>query len=452
MPLAIAAALLLLCVPARAAFEPGVYSARAAAMGGAMTAVVEDPVSQLYNPATLGTVDDAAASVNYLRQFHAPAGETNQDLIDALGTLPVRQEIFNGTFGFQTIYNRQQGIGGERAVGLSYGTRALWSQEDRRLEAGGTFRTLKKSFDSGGGAPMRLGLDAGLLYRWAERYNLGFSLLNLDGPPMAGPGGFKDRAPAEVRFGFSESVRGFTLALDFAKREPSGGHPPSQEIAGGFERWWATARSGSFAFRSGLSLGDREKDWSWGAGWRMFGAQLDYAMSVPLSGITRSGHAISLTFRFGQSNPEAEYEKVLETEIRYRKDLVEALEAGEVKQWKLAEELTRLREELDSLRGKLAAKTLNEADTRRRMNELEAQHRRAVETFERLKKESAATKTKTTQALYSEDWGAYSRLKLNGAPDSVLIEHVKRLLQQYKDSGVDLSDANQELVRLLRAR
>ena len=452
MPLANALALLLLCSPVRAAFEPGLYSARAAAMGGAMTAVVDEPVSQLYNPATLGTVDDAAASLNYLRQFHTPAGETNQDLVDALGTLPVKQEIINGTIGFQTIYNRQQGIGAERAVGFSYGTRALWSQEDRHFDVGGTFRTLKKSFDSGGGAPMRLGLDAGLLYRWAERYSLGFSLLNFDGPPMAGPSGVKDRAPAEVRFGFSESVRGFTLGVDFAKREPSGGHPPSQEIAGGFERWWATAREGSFAFCSGLSLGDREKDWSWGMGWRMFGAQLDYAMTLPMTGVTRVAHAISLTFRFGQSNPEAEYEKVLETEIRYRKDLVEALEAGEVKQWKLAEELTRMREEIEALRGKLATKTLGEADTRKRMLDLEQRHQRAMETFEKLKNESAAVKTKTQQALYSEDWGAYSRLKLNGAPDSVLIEHVKRLLQQYKDSNVDLSDANQELVRLLRAR
>ena len=49
-------------------------------------------------------------------------------------------------------------------------------------------------------------------------------------------------------------------------------------------------------------------------------------------------------------------------------------------------------------------------------------------------------------------WAAYSRQKLSGAPDSVLIDQVKRLLQQYKDSGVDLSNANQELVRLLRAR
>jgi hypothetical protein len=437
--------------PARAAFEQPIGSVRGLAMGGAMTALQDEPAAQLQNPATLGTIDDPAFSMNYLRQFHAPAGETNQDFFDALGALPVKQELINGTFGTQLLYNRQLNYATERAVGLGFGTRALWQSEDKHLDAGGAFRTLKKTFDAQGGAPMRLGLDAGLLFRWGERYAFGFSLLNFDGPPMQA-GTFKDRAPAEARLGFSESVRGFTLTLDAAKREPSLDHPGTAEIAGGFERWWATPRAGSYALRSGLSLGDRDKVFTWGLGWRMFGAELNYAMTVPMTGKTLFGHAVGLTFRFGQSNPEAEYEKVLATEIRYRKDLVEALEAGEVKQWKLAEELTRMREEMDALRGKLAQKASTELETRRRMHDLEERHRRAVETFERMKRESEGLKTKTQQALYDEDWQAYQRLKTNGAPDSVLIDHVKRLLQQYKDSAVDLSEANQELVRLLRSR
>ena len=437
--------------PARAAFEQAIGSVRGAAMGGAMTALQDEPAAQLQNPATLGTIDAPSASLNYLRQFHAPSGETNQDYFNALAALPVKQEIINGTFGTQIIYNRQLRFATERAVGLAFGTRAMWQSEDKHLDAGAAFKTLKKTFDAQGGAPMRIGLDAGLLYRWGERYAFGFSLLNFDGPPMQA-GALKDRAPAEARLGFSETVRGFTLSLDAAKREPSLDRPGTSEIAGGFERWWATPRAGSYALRSGLSLGDREKDFTWGLGWRMFGAEVDYAMTVPMTGKTLFGHAVGLTFRFGQSNPEAEYEKVLATEIRYRKDLVEALEAGEVKQWKLAEELTRMREEMDALRSKLAQKASTELETRKRMHDLEERHRRAVETFERMKRESANVKSKTQQALFDEDWAAYQRLKTNGAPDSVLVDNVKRLLQQYKDSSVDLSEANQELVRLLRSR
>ena len=441
----------LLAAPSRAAFEPAVYSPRAAAMGAAMTAVTADPVSQLYNPGTLGMIDNNEATIGYLRQFHAPAGEVDQNVYSVLGAIPVRQEIINGTIGVGTIYNRQNGLALERTILMGYGTRALWSHGDRRLDAGASLKLLKKTLDAGGGAPLRAGLDVGLLYRWTESRALGFSLLNFNGPPVAA-GGYRDRAPAEVRLGVSENVRGFTLSLDAARREPSGHHPGSGELAGGFERWWATPRAGSYAARTGLSLGDREKAWSWGFGWRVLGAQLDYAMTVPMTGSTRLGHAVALVFRFGQSNPEAEYERVLATEIRYRKDLVEALEAGEVKQWKFAEELSRLREEMEALRQKLSVKTISEVDTRKRMKDLEERHRRAVETFERIKREAQQIKAKTQQQLFEEDWGAYQRLKLSGAPETVLVDQLKRLLRQYKDAGVDLSGANQELVRLLRAR
>ena len=45
----------------------------------------------------------------------------------------------------------------------------------------------------------------------------------------------------------------------------------------GFERWWPTARAGQFALRSGMSLGEGTRTWSWGLGWRAQGARLDYA-------------------------------------------------------------------------------------------------------------------------------------------------------------------------------
>ena len=438
--------------PARAAFESTAYSPRAAVFGAALAAIADDPVSHLYNPGTLGLIDDDGAALNYMRQFHTPAGQIDQDLYDVAVVAPVKQEIINGTFGFSGLYDRQNAAKtNQRTFGFAYGTRGLWTQDDKRLDAGGSLKFLNESVDGQGRSGLKASIDAGALYRWGERYALGFSLINLVRPGMT-VAGYHDRAPAEVNLAVSESARGFVFGLGLSKREPSGHLPGTAELAGGFERWWATPRSGSFAIRSGLSLGDREKSWTGGLGWRVLGAELDYSMSVPMTGVTAVNHAVGLVFRFGQSNPEAEYEKVLASEIRYRKDLVEALQAGEVKQLKLAEELQREREEFDALKRQLAAKAATEAQARERLKELEDRHRRAVETFERLKRESQQVKVKTKQELFEEDWGAYQRLKLSGAPDSVLIDHVKGLLSQYKDSGVDLSTANQELVRLLRAR
>ncbi len=444
--LALVLALLSAVQPAFAAFEDSGFSPRAVAMGSSFTAVTDDPVSAFYNPGALGFINNTTTQMSYLRQFHIAAGETNQDVFTWVGGIPVHQEIFNGTFSPLFYYSSKQNINVERSIGLSYGTRSFHEFDGGQLELGGTFRILQEEFDIGGSAPMRIGLDIGMLMRFWDHYTFGASLLNFDGPPLYGPGGIVDRAPAMIKLGVAETVRSFLFSMDLTKREPSGGHPGTANIGAGFERWWATARYGAWAFRSGTILGDREKTWNFGLGWRLMGAQIDYAMTIPMVGSTLFGHAVSLTYRFGQSNPEAEYERVLKEELGYRKDLTKALEAGEVKQWRLSEELKNLSEQMAALRRQLADKTSSESAARKKLQELEEKHKAAMDKFQKIQSDANRSK----DILFREDWAAYQKLKLGGAPDSVLIDEVKRILRQYKDAGVDLSAANQELVRLLR--
>jgi len=242
------------------------------------------------------------------------------------------------------------------------------------------------------------------------------------------------------------------MALDLTKSEPSGAAPGTVAAAAGLERWWATARNGSFAGRTGLSLGDFSKTWSWGLGWRVLGGELSYAMTVPMQGPTMIGHSVGLLFRFGTSNPEGEYERMLGEEMHYRQDLIASLEAGEVKQWKLSQELSELRSELETLRRQLVEKTLSEAEVKKRLAELQERHRHAVEEHERMLEEQRKLKAKTKFDFFKEDWAAYNKSKAGGAPDPVLADQVRRILRDYKDSGIDLSEANQELLRLLRAQ
>jgi hypothetical protein len=445
--LALAAAFLAAARPSFAAFEDSGFSPRAVAMGSSFTAVTDDPVSIFYNPAALGFINHSTVQLAYLRQFHIPAGEVNQDAFTWVGAFPVHQETFNGTFGPAFYYNTQNGLGVERSIGLSYGTRSLHEFDGGQLEVGGTFRVLMRTFDASAGAPSRIGLDVGALWRFWDHYTAGFSILNFDGPPMNGPN-FNDRAPAMLKLGMSEAVKDFIFALDLTKREPSGGHPGTANLGAGIEHWRATARLGSFAIRTGTILSDREKDWNWGLGWRLFGAQVDYSMTIPMSGTSIFGHAISLTYRFGQSNPEGEYEKVLNEELGYRKELTKSLEAADIKQWKLSEELNNLRDQIGQLRKQLVDKTASEADTRRKLNELESKHQQALDKFKKMQADAGRSK----DVLFKEDWAAYQKLKLGGAPDAVLLNQVQRIMREYKDAGVDLGDANQELLRLLRRR
>ncbi|HAM35539.1 MAG TPA: hypothetical protein DEB40_01900 [Elusimicrobia bacterium] len=437
----------LFSVPTRAGFEDLSIDPRGAAMGGALTAVPDDLSAAVYNPGNFGSIKRVQTGTNYMRQFHVPSGETDSDIMDICAAIPVSQEIINGTFGLTWIYNRINGRATDRTTAFSYGSRGLFELDQGDMDVGATLKFLQRGLDAGG-ASLKPVIDLGVAYRFWEKYSAGFSILNFNRPTMPGPG----RAPITAKIGVAETVRNFTMALDLTKREPSGDYSGSSTLAAGVEHWWATARKGSFAGRTGLSLGDHSKTWNWGLGWRMLGGELNYAMTVPMKGKTMLGHSVGLLFRFGQSNPEGEYERLLGEELRYRKDLITSLEAGEIKQWKLSQELSTMREELEVLRRQLVEKTLSEAEVKRRLAELQSRHRKAVEEHQRMEDEARRLKAKTKQDFFREDWAAFLKLKAGGAPDAVLAENLRRVLRDYKDSGLDLSEANQELLRLLRTQ
>ena len=432
---------------ARAAFEDAGFGPRDIAMGGAFCAVADDPGVVAYNPASLGQASAIEASMAYLRQFHIPSGESDRDSTRTAVVVPIRQDILNGALAFDARYDRRTNVGGDRAIGVLYGTRGLKENEGGGVDFGAGLKLLSTSLDAGGKAGTHLALDFGALYRFSDRYAVGGSLLNFGSPKFKG-----DRAPLALKVGVAEQLRGVIFALDFTKRESSQSGNGQHTMALGFERWWATARAGQYALRSGMSLGEGTRTWSWGFGWRAQGARLDYAMTVPMTGTTRFGHGLSLSVRFGRADPEGEYEKLLSQELRYRRQLSEALEASSVKQWKLAEELNRLRTEMAALANEVELKRASEGDAKRRLHELESRHQKAAATFEKLKTDRESAAQQARVLLFQEDWRSYQKAKLGGAADSVLLEQVGRILREYRDAGVDLSEASQELRRLQRAK
>lgn len=446
---ALSAVLLALALPGTsfAAFEDAGFGPRDIAMGGAFTAVVDDPGVLAYNPASLGQASSLEASMAYLRQFHIPSGESDRDSARAGIVVPLRQEILNGGLGFDMRYDRRTNVGGDRAIGVMYGTRGLRETEGGGVDFGGGLKLLSSAFDSGGGSGNHLAIDMGTLYRFSDRYAFGASLLNFGSPKFK-----SDRAPLTLKIGAAEQVRGVIFAADLTKRESSQSGNGQHTMALGFERWWATARAGQYALRSGMSLGEGTRMWSWGLGWRAQGARVDYSMTVPMTGTTRFGHGLSLSVRFGRADPEGEYEKLLSQELRYRRQLGEALEASSVKQWKLAEELNRLRAEMAALGKEVEMKRASEVDAKRRLRELETRQRKAAETFEKVKADREGAARQVRVSLFQEDWRSYQKAKLAGAADSVLLEKVGRILREYRDAGVDLSEASTELRRLQRAK
>lgn len=451
MRLAAALSLLLAAPPARAAFDDMGFGPRDLGMGGAFTAVSDGVEAIAYNPAALGQIQHLQGAGAYQRLFHVPSGESDRDSTRAAGVIPVRGDILNGGFGVQVRYDRRERLSKDRLIGFSYGTRGLREGEGGGLDFGGALNFLGVAPETGSAPGLKPALDLGALWRTGGRYAAGASLLNFGGAKFRSSG-IQDRAPLALKIGGAELLRSAVIAVDATMREGNGGNGKSVSFGAGFERWLALPRSGQIAIRSGVNLGANTNVWNWGTGWRILGGQLDYAMSVPLKGSTRFGHAVSVVVRFGRADPEGEYEKLLSEEMRYRRDLSEALEASSLKQWKLAEELGRLREEIETLRARLAASKATNAEAQAQLGSLEKRAQKAARDYDQLKKEREEAAAKGKQALFNEDWRAYEKAKLSGAPDSALHEQLNRILREYKDSGVDLGDANQELRRLQRSQ
>ncbi|MBI4377202.1 MAG: hypothetical protein HY549_12230 [Elusimicrobia bacterium] len=432
--------------PAQAAFESSAQSPRDLALAGALTAVGGDPVALFSNPASLGSLRSPAVGTHYLRLFRTSVGEVNEERMSFVGGLPLFRDSMNGAAAFSHVYTEPQGGAAEKASNFSYGSRGLYELENGVVDSGASLKWLKR-----GGAAGKAALDLGVGGRFRDHLRVGLAVLNLN-RPMFGEGSEKSRAPITLKLGVAEQLRGFLFAMDLTKSEPSGARGSVLRLATGLERWWPTPRWGSIAGRVGLSLGNRDKSFSWGAAWKMMGGEFDYAMGAPMTGATRFSHAIALSYRFGQSDPEMEYEKVLAEEMRTRRDLTKALESAELRQWKLAEELKALRAQTEELRSRLADKAASESETREKMKILQERQRQAAEELKRVQAESQKLAEKSQSSLFQQDWAAYNKFKLEGAADSVLEDQVRRLLRKYKDEGVDLSEPNQELMRLLKAR
>jgi hypothetical protein len=449
---AAAAVSALAAAPAFAAFDDAGFGARDAAMGGAFTAVHDEVGALAYNPAALGQAPALEAAASYMNGTHPPAGTIDRDTTRAAGAVPVRQEIFNGAFGFDVRFDRRTNVSKDREIGLYYGTRGLHETENGGLDFGGGLKTQQSSLEAGGSTKTKAVLDLGTLWRVDDKRSVGASLLNFGGAKFTGPHGYSDRAPLALKVGAAESVHGALIAVDGTLREGSSGQGSSESFGLGFERWWPTARAGSFAGRSGFSIGNLSRVWSWGLGWKQGGGRVDYAMGVPMTGVTRFSHALTVAIRFGRSDPGAEYERMLQGEMQARQQLGRSLDASAVRQQALSEEIGRLRDEIAALRSSLAEKTSTADEARRKLSDLETRHKRAVDTFQRLQDEHARNAAKTKAELFREDWDAYRKAKLGGEPDAALIQRVQRLLVEYRDAGADLGEANQELGRLQQSR
>ncbi|OGR68827.1 MAG: hypothetical protein A2081_01085 [Elusimicrobia bacterium GWC2_61_19] len=442
---------LLCAAPAAAVFEDVPMGARQLGFGG-QGAALEDPVSFFANPALPGASRKFETGALFLASHRTTQGPADFSSYGAWALLPKMAYGRMGTLTLAGVFRDDSDQVKQKTLAFGWATTNLIRKDAGLFDFGANFKIMQAAAPAGGGSAAGLGLDIGSVFRPDSRHTLGLAILNLNNPSYK-LGLAKDNAPFVLRAGVSEKREDYTLSLDVAKRTASGGQKGNFSVNPGVEHLWRTERAGRFFSRAGLFLAERASAMSFGLGWKHLASEISYGLAVPLTGAVIPAHALTLALRFGDRDVEGEYERMIKQEIKYRRDLVEALDESARREGLLKEELTSMKAEIDSLNSKLRETQEQRASVAGEKDRLAAVVRRQAAAEAELKALGEKRRTDKLNQLrydFSNDWQAYLKLKSGGAPADVLRGSLQRMIGQYQDAGIDISQATMELQALVR--
>ncbi|MCM2267894.1 MAG: hypothetical protein NDI60_09010 [Elusimicrobiales bacterium] len=446
------AACLLACLaPAHAVFEDLPAGARQLGLGG-QGAALEDSLSVFANPALPGAVRKFEAGAAFLGSRRTTQGPAEFTSYGAWALVPRMAYGRLGTLALAGLYRDDGGALTQKTMLLGWGTSNLLRTDTGIFDFGANFKIMQAALSAGDESQMGVGLDIGAVFRPDSSHTLGLSVLNLNNPSYK-LGTLKDNAPRVLRLGVSERRDDYLLSLDLAKRSGSSGEKGNISLTPGVEHVWRTERSGRFFSRAGLNLAERASAMSAGLGWKHAASELSYGLAVPLTGQIIPAHSVTLALRFGDRDVEGEYGRMIRQEIKYRRDLVEALDESARREALLKEELASMKAEIDSLNARLRGELAQKASVTGEKERLAAIVRRQAAAEAELKAMSEKRKADKLNQLrydFSTDWQAYLKLKGGGAPPDVLKGSLQRMVSQFQDSGIDISQATVELQSLVR--
>ncbi|MBU2573100.1 MAG: hypothetical protein KKH28_03370 [Elusimicrobia bacterium] len=433
-----------------AAFEDIGLGARSRGLADSVTAL-GDINGVVLNPAVTGGARKFETGVHFEAGSRTSLGPGDFNSYAFNMTVPRITYGKLGTLSLLGKYNLGEDFS-EKTLGIGYGTWQALKTGMGVVDFGANLKVMQAAAVKSGDSGMGLGFDLGALWRADSRRNLGLSLLNVNSPSFKIDAA-KDKAPFTVRFGAAETTDDYTLTMDVSRRAAAGGAAANFSLNSGFEYVWRTYRYGLFCSRTGLSLAGRASFLSFGVAYKHLASELAYSLMTPLTGAILPGHALSLTVRFGDRDIESEYERLITQEIKYRKDLVGALDESLKRENLLKDELNSLKGEIDALNDKLKAAQEQKAEiveAKEKMEVIMERQRRARNELKALEEKRRQNKLNQLRFDFSRDWQAYLKLKGGGAPKDVLKGSLQRLISHYQSAGIDISQATGELQGLLQ--
>jgi hypothetical protein len=291
--------------------------------------------------------------------------------------------------------------------------------------------------------------DIGALLNLGSRGRVGASVLNANQPSI-NIDGVSDQAPRAFKLGYAGSLPFGTFAIDGTQRGSSLAGSSGFSLASGMEHWWSRPDLGAAALRSGLNLGGRGELFTGGFALQRGGAELSYAIEIPLS-IGHVSHLLAFHFYFSGKEPQDVYQQLLRQEFEAKEELRKLIDTQDDTLAKLREDLLIARIETEKLKLRVEGKAPLERDADadeklKRLLELQEQLRSDLRKAEGQRR--VLVRKSEAPTGFSADWAAYSKLKSSGAPPSVLADSLVAMISKYRGTGTDLSDAYSEYLRI----
>lgn len=405
------------------------------------------------NPSTAGSIRDITTSLFYADIKHEVGLLRKYIKQDFNLFYPTIFEGKNLTAFFS--YQRGRFKDSQYEIsGIAAGSYHLLDMEDGYLDVG---LGLKRFLYRGKESVSRYLCDLGFLVRKKE-YLAGFSFENING----GYGDAKDGVSKTISFSLTRFVGDYSIGGVVSQSSFKDKSSYIFSLAG--SHLIRTYRYGYFRLSTAVSHSSERNSLSFGIFYNRDVWEFSFSLSYMLNKPNYANNFCGITLYWGRKDVESEYEKIIKREIKYRKDLLEELQEAARREEKLRRNLSELASQTDELRHKIEMieKELNKerVDKERLIKEKEEVVRSLNAIVEKQKKEKAELesierkrqqeKLNILQKEFDREMETYRRLKLQGSSKQALINYLKKVISAYQDSGIDISEATMELVRLTK--
>lgn len=497
-----AATAFLLAAPVTASFEPLPVGGRAAGMSEAYTAVVDDVFALYYNPAGVMQVTRPEIGTYYSQLYPGltDSSKINRMFLGYAQPLGKRGRL--GGIGASYMSLQLSGLYKEESFGVTYGR-----DRHHRWNYGVSLKMLKKTIGSDEysdnaidpttgasfGAPdpvlakgrskSGIGIDLGAQYRLSQAYALGFAARNVNGPDLGIDAG--DKVPSVLALSIARRLRTGLVAFEVTKWK---GANDVLRMALGGEKWFKNG----FGIRAGGASAAGATSASFGASFKLESFQFDYAWIYPMSGIegTLGIQQISMTARLGKAPVDPlELQLIREKEERIRAETDARNATAERDRLKkqlieLTDQKTRAAQEAERRSSEQAlreARSQESQEQRAAKRELLSAYTAAIadynarvtkgvsllekrQALEKIQADFAgkdidlSTVTRELRNLREEETKArkdyelsmsfYNRLVEQGASTDERRSMLERIIQKYRETGVDIRTAESEMEQM----